>query len=121
MATRTAKKSTLDNTIDEIQTRFKKAGKELEKMQKRAEKNRRAFRTRTEKRVKKAQKELRKISVVKSAEDFTNDMRKQIDKGVDDVMSRMPLASNNEVKKLERKVNSLTRKVRALEKAAAPN
>ncbi len=121
MATRTARKSTLDDTLDEIQARFKKAGKEMEKMQKRAEKNRRTFQTRAQKRVEKAQKELRKISVVKKAEDFTSDVRKQIETGVDDVMSRMPLASNNEVKKLEKKVNSLTRKVRALEKAAAPN
>jgi hypothetical protein len=30
----------------------------------------------------------------------------------------MPVASMSEVKKLERKVNGLTRKVRALEKAA---
>ncbi len=119
MATRTARANTIDDTIDEIQTRFKKAGKELQKMQKRAEKNRRAFQTRAQKRVEKAQKDLRKIKVVKAAEDFTNDVRKQIETGVDDVMSRMPVASNNEVKKLERKVNSLTRKVRALEKAAA--
>lgn len=119
MATRTASASTFEDRIDEIQVRFRNAGKELEKMQKRAEKSRRDFQKRAEKRFQKAQKEFRKNSVVKAAEDLSTDVRKQIEGGVDTIMSRMPVASNNEVKKLERKINALTRKVRALEKAAA--
>ena len=109
MATRTARANTLEDTLDEIQTRFRNAGQELQKMQKRAEKNRRDFQKRTEKRIQQAQKDFRKLSVVKAAEEFGTDVRKQIESNVDGVMSRMPIASNNEVKKLERKVTALTR------------
>ena len=67
MATRTARANTLEDTLDEIQTRFRNAGQELQKMQKRAEKNRRDFQKRTEKRIQQAQKDFRKLSVVKAA------------------------------------------------------
>ena len=41
-----------------------------------------------------------------------------IEANMDDFLSRLPVASNSDIKKLERKVNALTKKVRALEKQA---
>ncbi|MCP4036033.1 MAG: hypothetical protein GY944_10340 [bacterium] len=113
------KTSVLEERFEQVQTRFRKAGKELEKLQKRADKNRRDFESRARKRADKAQKQLLEIPAIKAADDFRIDMRKQIETTVDDLLSRMPIASNSDIKKLERKVNALTRKVRALEKAEA--
>lgn len=111
--------SMLEERFEQVQTRFRNAGKELQKFQKRADKNRRDFEGRARKRAEKTQQQLLEIPAIKAADEFRIDMQKQIETSVDELLSRMPIASNNDVKKLERKVNALTRKVRALEKATA--
>lgn len=105
--------------FENVQERFRDAGDELKKFQKRAEKNRRDVSKRAQKRAEKVQKQLLDIPVIKKAEDLRTDFVKQVEANVDEFISRIPLASANEIKKLERKVNALTRKVRALEKAKA--
>ena len=98
----------IEEGFENVQERFRDAGDELKKFQKRAEK-----------RAEKVQKQLLDIPLVKKAEDLRADFVKQVEANVDEFVSRMPLASANEIKKLERKVNALNRKVRALEKAKA--
>jgi hypothetical protein len=108
----------IEESFENVQARFRSAGEELQKLQDRANENRQELADRAQARAEKVQKQLLKVPAIKAADDFRIDMVKQIEAQVDEFISRMPVASMSEVKKLERKVNGLTRKVRALEKAA---
>jgi len=78
---------------------------------------------RIEKSVKQVQKELRKVPAIKRAEELRKELNerveKNIDAGVDRVYEGLKLARLDEVKKLERKVAQLNKKLRTLEKAQA--
>ena len=114
-----ARANIIEESIENVQERFRNAGEELQRLQDRASENRREFADRAQARAEKVQKQLLEIPAIKKADDFRTDVLKQIEANVDEFVSRMPVASSNEIKKLERKVNALTRKVRALEKAQA--
>ena len=82
---------------------------------KRAEKQRREL----EKRAEKLRTRVRESAPVKQAEKIRKDAEKAIETSVDTVLDRMRIASTGEVTKLERKINSLNRKIRDLEKSKA--
>ena len=90
------------------------------KIQSRSAQFRKDSQKRIEKGVKQVQDELRKVPGVKRAEELRteieNRFEKKIDAGVDRVYTRLRLARLDEVKKLERKVAQLNKKLRALEK-----
>ncbi len=112
-----ARSNIIEESFERVQDRFRTAGDELQKLQNRATKNRREFAKRTQKRTEKVQKRLLKVPAIKAADDFRAEVFKQIESNMDEFMSRLPVASSSDVKKLERKVNALTKKVRTLEKA----
>jgi len=91
-----------------------------DKLQSRSEKFRKESQKRIEKGVKQVQDELRKVPGVKRAEELRteleNRVEKNIDAGVDRVYARLKLARLDEVKKLERKIAQLNKKLVALEK-----
>jgi endonuclease III len=91
-----------------------------DKLQSRSEQFRKDSQKRIEKGVKQVQDELRKVPGVKRAEELRteieNRVEKNIDAGVDRVYARLKLARLDEVKKLERKIAQLNKKLRALEK-----
>lgn len=91
-----------------------------DKIQSRSAQFRKDSQKRIEKGVKQVQDELRKVPGVKRAEEFRteieNRLEKKIDAGVDQVYARLRLARLDEVKKLERKVAQLNKKLRALER-----
>ena len=97
---------------------------ELEKwngeLQTRSDQFRKDSQKRIEKGVRQIQDELRKVPGVKRAEELRTEIKtrveKNIDAGVDRVYARLKLARLDEVKKLERKIAQLNKKLRALEK-----
>ena len=95
-----------DESIDRVQSEFEKVQKGFEKRRKRVEKE-------TEKQIKR----LRKAPVVKRVESIRDDAQKQFETNVDNFMKLLPVASNAQVKRLERKITTLSRKVTALERA----
>ena len=100
---------------------------ELEKwtdnLQSRGDKFRVESQKRIDKGVKQVQDELRKIPGVKRAKELREELEarveQNIDAGVDRVYTRLKLARLDEVKKLERKIAQLNKKLRALEKQQA--
>ena len=86
---------------------------EFDKLQKNFEKRRKNFEKQTEKRVKKFEK----TPFGKRIVSFREDAQKQIESNVESILGLFPVASRTEVKRLERKVTQLTRKLNALEKA----
>ena len=113
-----ARANIIEESFERVQDRFRNAGEELQKLQKRADKNRRQFAKRTQKRTEKVQKQLLEIPAIKAADEFRVEVFKQIEANMDEFLSRLPIAPNSDIKKLERKVSALTKKVRALEKQA---
>jgi len=90
------------------------------KLQDSSEQFRKDSQKRIEKGVKQVQDELRKVPGVKRAEELRveleNRVEKNIDAGVDRVYARLKLARLDEVKKLERKIAQLNKKLSTLEK-----
>lgn len=132
MASKTSKKKTSNNNdfdwedfrpewandgIERISSELEKWN---DKLQSRSEKFRKESQKRIEKGVKQVQDELRKVPGVKRAEELRteleNRVEKNIDAGVDRVYARLKLARLDEVKKLERKIAQLNKKLNALEK-----
>ena len=106
--------------IDRISSELEKWNDDL---QSRSAKFRKESQKRIEKSVSQLQDELRKLPGVKRAEDFRSDLEKRVEKGVekgvDRVYTTLKLARLDEVKKLEKKIAQLNKKLRALEQRQA--
>jgi DNA-binding transcriptional regulator GbsR (MarR family) len=103
--------------------RIDRINQELEKwnddLQSRSTKFRKQSQKRIDKSVTQIQDELRKLPGVKRAEELRTDLEKRVEDGVDKVYSSLKLARLDEVKKLERKIAQLNKKLRTLEKQLA--
>jgi ubiquinone biosynthesis protein UbiJ len=107
--------------------RIDRISQELEKwnddLQSRSAKFRKESQKRIDKSVAQLQEELRKLPGVKRAEEFRNDLEKRVEKtvedGVDRVYTSLKLARLDEVKKLEKKIAQLNKKLNSLEKQLA--
>ena len=102
--------------IERINAELDKWG---DKLQHRSEKLRKESRKRIEKGIAQVQEELRKLPGVKRAEalreDFETRVQTNLDAGLDRIYTRLNLARLEEVKKLERKIAQLNKKLKALE------
>ncbi|MBW2423522.1 MAG: phasin family protein [Deltaproteobacteria bacterium] len=106
---------------------IERIGSELEKwsddLQARSNKFRRESQKRIDKRVKRIQRELRKLPAVKRAEELRKDLgkrvEKRVDSSVDNFYHSLKIARLDEVKKLERKIAQLNKKLRDLEQQLA--
>jgi len=102
--------------IERINTELEKWGDQL---QSRSEKFRKTSQKRIEKGVAQIQHELRKLPAVQRAQEIRQDLESRVqtnlDAGIDRVYTRLNLARLEEVKKLEKKIALLNKKLRALE------
>ncbi len=110
-----AQASFIDEGIDQVKEAWSNVGDEFEKIQKNLEKRRKRFEKEAEKRVKKFEK----TPFGKRLTSLRDDTQKQFEENLESLIGLIPLASSSDVKRLERKVATLTRKVNALEKANA--
>ena len=99
--------------IERITTELEKWN---DKLQIRSGQFRKESQNRIEKGVQQVQDELRKVPAIRRAEELRTEIEKNIDAGVDRVYARLKLARLDEVKKLERKITQLNKKLSALEK-----
>ena len=136
----------LEEGVERTREVLNQIGDDFEQIQKRAEKRRKELERQAERRLKKLRTELRKNRWVKEAEKRRKEFEKRADKFRKDVESSAPvqrvqelradaekaieeqveallenmrIASQSEISKLERKVNTLQRRVRELEKSQA--
>jgi len=136
MTTATKKKTTKARKIDFnwedfrpewANERIDRISQELEKwnddLQSRSAKFRKESQKRIDKSVAQLQEELRKLPGVKRAEELRSDIEKRVEKtveeGVDKVYASLKLARLDELKKLEKKIAQLNKKLRTLEKQMA--
>ncbi len=104
--------------IQRVQKQIQARRKTLEK---RIASNRRELQKRTRKGVKRVRSELKKNSLVKRAQTFQKDAGKQIDDVVDNVLGTLRIASKGDVARIDRKLNSISRKLKDIERARKSN
>ena len=118
----------LEDGFERIQSAFKSVEDEVQKAQKRFEDQSEKFSKDANKRIKGFQKELRKYPAVKRAESLSQDLNKQlqsrtkqvekqIENGIESVLGTFQIASRGEINKLDKKLNRISRRLKALDKA----
>ncbi|MDJ0864586.1 MAG: hypothetical protein QNK03_00660 [Myxococcota bacterium] len=109
----------IQDGIDQVRKTVRGVEREFKKIQKRVETRRKAFEKRANREMKRIQKEFQKQPLVKRAETLRKDATKQWEKSVDQLVDALPVATKREVAKIDRKLNSINRKLRELERANA--
>ena len=124
----TQQSTLLEDGFDRIQAAFQSVEDEVQKVQKRFENRSEKFSADANKRIKRFQKELRKYPAIKQAETFQKDLgeqfqarskqvEKQIETGIESVLGTLQIASRGEINKLDKKLNRINRRLKALDKA----
>ena len=108
-----------DESIERLQAGVRNAGDEIQKLQDRAAKNRKKIGKRAQAQAQELQKQLLEFPPIKAAEEFRSEIYKQVESNLKEIMNRIPVATQADLKKLDKKVNTMARKIRALEKSLA--
>ena len=117
----------IESGIDRIQAAFRSAEEEVERIQKQVEKRTTQFNKETEKRVKRFRKDLNKNEAVQQAQSRWIDVSKgfqkrrkdfedQVETGLASVLGTFQIASSSDLKKLDKKLNRISRRLNALDK-----
>ncbi len=120
----------LEDGFDRIQSALRSVEDEVQKVQKRIEKRSEKFSQDASERVDNFRKEMRKYPAVKQVESFGNDLskqiqgrskkvEKQIESGIETVLEGLQIASRGEIGKLDKKLNRINRRLKALDKSLA--
>lgn len=108
------------DSIDRIQSAVESAQSELDKFQKDMEKRRKQFEKRAQKEMKRIQKDFQTSTPIKRATEIQKDVTSQIESSVDAVLGNLQIASRRDVAKIDKKLNKISRKLSALDKAMSP-
>jgi uncharacterized coiled-coil protein SlyX len=111
--------SFVEESIDRVQSAMRSVEDEFEKIQRNIQDRRKSFEKQTRKQVKRLRSEFRKNPLVKRAEEIRADAVNQIESSVDSLLDWLPVASRADLRKIDRKLNQLTKKLKTLEKSQA--
>ena len=113
--------SIVQDSVDRVREAMSSLESDFEKVQKRAEKKFRARRKslekRTEKQVSRLRNEFKKNPYVKRAQSAVDDVSKQIEKNVDSLFEALNVASQRDLHRVNRKLSTINKKLRELEKS----
>ena len=124
----TAASQFLDQSMDKMQSAWKSVEEEVQKVQKQIEVTGTSLNQRAEKLIKQFQKDFRTYPGVQRAESLGEDLKKevetrltwvseQMDSSLVSVLGGLQIASRTEIDKLDRKLNRINRRLKALDKA----
>jgi cell fate (sporulation/competence/biofilm development) regulator YmcA (YheA/YmcA/DUF963 family) len=109
--------------VDRVREAVSSIETDLDKVQKRAEKEirsrRKRFEKTTEKQVKRLQTRFSKNPFVKRAQSAYDDAAKQFEKNVDSFLGAINIASSRDIRRVDRKLNQIAKKLRELESVSA--
>jgi cell fate (sporulation/competence/biofilm development) regulator YmcA (YheA/YmcA/DUF963 family) len=109
--------------VDRVREAVSSIETDLDKVQKRAEKEirsrRKRFEKTTEKQVKRLQTRFSKNPFVKRAQSAYDDAAKQLEKNVDSFLGAINIASSRDIRRVDRKLNQIAKKLRELESVSA--
>ena len=108
-------------SVDRVQEVIQSVGDEFERLQGQFGDRRKEFEKQTQKRVKELQKDLRKQPLWKRANTLRRDASKQIEQSVDSILSAFQIASTSDMKKLDRRLNAIGKRLKEIEVRAKAN
>ena len=118
----------VEESYDRVQSAFRSVTDEFEKLQSNVADQRKSFDKETQRQLKRFRKEFEKNSLVKRATDLQRDYTKQLRKArknatkqfesrIEELLGSLQIASQGDVKKLDRKLNKINKQLRELDKA----
>lgn len=107
--------------VDRINDAFSSIDDEFQRVQKEVANRRKHVEKRTRKQVKRLRSEFNKNPYVKRAEKLRKDTAKQIESTVDDVLSFFQIASKADLTRIDRKLNTINKRLKEIEKARKSN
>jgi len=114
-----ARESRINETVQFFDDEFQRVQKELGARRKALEKEfatrRKTVEKRTRKELKRIQSELKKNSIVKRADAVRKDVTKQVETRVDSLLGLMQVASRSDVQRINKKLTTLNRRLKAIE------
>ena len=114
-----ATESRINEAVQFVDDEFQRIQKELGARRKSLEKDfmskRRKVEKRTRKEMKRIQSELKKNPIVKRADEVRKDVTKQVETRVDSLLGLMQIAPKSEVQRLNKKLTTLNRRLKAAE------
>ncbi len=124
--------SLVQDGLDRFTSAFESLGGEAQRIQKQIRTRRKSFEKRfndqrqtlekrTRKQVNRIESELRKSGVLERAQTLRNDAAKQLESGLSRVLGVLPVATKTDVKRIERKLGQISRKVKELERVRKAN
>lgn len=109
--------------VDRVREAVSSIETDLDKVQKRAEKEiksrRKRFEKTTEKQVKRLQTQFKKNPFVKRAQSAFDDATRQFEKNVDNFLGAINVASSRDIRRVDRKLSQIAKKLRELENTNA--
>jgi len=114
--------SIVQDSVDRVREAVSSLESDFEKVQKRAEKQfrvrRKSLEKRAEKQVGRLRSEFKKNPIIKRAQNAVDGATKQMEKNVDSLLDALNLASQRDLQRVNRKLNKISKKLRALEKSS---
>ena len=114
-----ARDSRINEAVQFFDDEFQRVQKELSTRRKSLEKEfatrRRTVEKRTRKELKRIQLELKKNPIVKRADAVRKDVTKQVETRVDSILGLMQVASRSDVQRINKKLTTLNRRLKAIE------
>lgn len=106
----------IDRDVRKLQKNLRGQRKDLEK---RLERGRKSVERRTRKQIDRALADVRSQPVYKRAESLRKDVAKRVERGVENVLETVGIATQGEIRRIDRKLGQLHKKLRDLEKTSA--
>ncbi len=120
-----ARESRINEAVQFFDDEFQRVQKELSTRRKSLEKEfatrRRTVEKRTRKELKRIQSELKKNPFVKRADTVRKDVTKQVETRVDSILGLMQVASRSDVQRINKKLTTLNRRLKAIEELRKTN
>ena len=120
-----ARESRIHEAVQFLDDEFQRVQKELNERRKSLEKEfaskRKTVEKRTRKELKRFQLELKKNPIAQRAEAVRKDVTKEVETRVDSLLGLMQVASRSDVQRLNKKLTTLTRRLKAIEDSRKTN
>ncbi len=119
------RESRINEAVQFFDDEFQRIQKELSTRRKSFEKEfaskRKTVEKRTRKELKRIQSELKKNPIVKRADAVRKDVTKQVETRVDTLLERMQIASRSDMQRINKKLTTLNRRLKAIEDSRKTN
>jgi hypothetical protein len=119
------RESRINEAVQFLDVEFQRVQKELNERRKSLEKEfaskRKTVEKRTRKELKRIQSELKKNPIVQRAEAVRKDVTKEVETRVDSLLGLMQVASRSDVQRINKKLTTLTKRLKAIEDSRKTN